>query len=70
MTEPAASRLLARHFFRRFLENDLLSPSGDAHESVTVALAFLVVAGCGYQPDSSSTPSIRSCRRSGHCYRR
>lgn len=45
MTEPAASRLLARHFFRRFLENDLLSPSGDAHESVTVALAFLVMAG-------------------------
>ena len=45
MTEPGANRLLARLFFRRFLENDLLSPSGDGHESVVLALALLVVAG-------------------------
>jgi len=45
MTDAAASRLLARHFLRRFLDNDLLSPSGDGHESVTLVFALLVMAG-------------------------
>jgi len=45
MTDAAASRLLTRHFLRRFLDNDLLSPSGDGHESVTLVFALLVMAG-------------------------
>lgn len=45
MADRAASRLLTRHFLRRFLDNDLLSPSGDGHESLTLVFAFLVVAG-------------------------
>jgi hypothetical protein len=37
--------LLAGHFFRRFLENDLVSPDGDAHENVAVVFAFLALPG-------------------------
>ena len=45
MSEPAAGRLLTRLFLRRFLENDLLSPSGDGHESAVFAAVALAVAG-------------------------
>jgi len=45
MTDPSVDRLLTRLFFRRFLESDLLSPSGDSHESLTLGLAALVVSG-------------------------
>ncbi len=36
------TRLLARHFFRRFLENDLISPDADRHQTLTVAAACLL----------------------------
>jgi hypothetical protein len=45
MTGPSVDRLLTKLFFRRFLESDRLSPSGDAHESLTFGLAGLVVSG-------------------------
>ncbi len=46
MAEPAGStRLLARHFFRRFFDNDLISPQGDGHESVAFVLAAVAVPG-------------------------
>jgi hypothetical protein len=45
MTGPSVDRLLTRLFFRRFLESDLLSPSGDSHESLTLGVAALVVSG-------------------------
>jgi hypothetical protein len=34
--------LLTRHFFRRFLDNDLISPNGDAHVGVSHAIAALL----------------------------
>jgi hypothetical protein len=36
-------RLLARHFFWRFLDNDLISPDSDVHEMAALGLAFLAV---------------------------
>jgi hypothetical protein len=45
MTDKAATRLLTRQFLRRFIDNDLLSPSGDGHESVTLVFALLIMAG-------------------------
>ena len=36
-------RLLVRHFLRRFLDNDLLSPNADSHANLALLLAFLVV---------------------------
>src|SRR5918994_5193909 len=35
-------RLLTRHFLRRFLDNDLISPHVDLHENVVVILAGIV----------------------------
>ena len=35
-------RLLTRHFLRRFLDNDLISPHVDLHENVAVILAGIV----------------------------
>jgi hypothetical protein len=31
------SRLLIRHFLRRFLDNDLLSPEADRHQVLAVS---------------------------------
>jgi hypothetical protein len=39
------TQLLARHFFRRFFDNDLLSPEGDGHERVTLVLAAVALPG-------------------------
>lgn len=36
-------RLLVRHFLRRFLDNDLVSPNADSHASLALLLALLVV---------------------------
>lgn len=38
-------RLLARHFFWRFLDNDLISPDSDVHETGALFMAFLAVPG-------------------------
>ena len=35
-------RLLTRHFFRRLLDNDLISPHADRHESLAVQFAVLL----------------------------
>jgi hypothetical protein len=35
--------LLARHFFRRFFDNDLISPDGDGHENLGLVLAFVAL---------------------------
>jgi hypothetical protein len=37
--------LLTRHFLRRYLDNDLVSPGGDSHVGVSHALAAFVVPG-------------------------
>jgi hypothetical protein len=37
--------LLTRHFFRRFLDNDLISPNGDAHVGLSQTLAAIVTPG-------------------------
>lgn len=42
MRQAPATRLLTRHFFRRFFDNDLISPHIDLHENVTLILAALV----------------------------
>jgi hypothetical protein len=38
-------RLLVRHFLRRLVENDLISPDADRHEVLAVACAALITAG-------------------------
>jgi hypothetical protein len=38
-------RLLARHFFWRFFDSDLVSPDSDAHEAASLAIAFLAAPG-------------------------
>jgi hypothetical protein len=38
-------RLLTRHFLQRFLDNDLISPHADRHETLAVAGAALVTSG-------------------------
>jgi len=38
-------RLLIRHFLQRFLDNDLISPDADRHETLTVACSALVSTG-------------------------
>src|SRR5512146_1911012 len=38
-------RLLARHFFWRFFDNDLISPESDSHEAASLAIAFLATPG-------------------------
>ncbi|HSL23111.1 MAG TPA: hypothetical protein VK886_16390 [Vicinamibacterales bacterium] len=43
--EPSRVGLLSAHFFRRFLDNDLLSPNGDGHEHLAFVLALLAVPG-------------------------
>jgi hypothetical protein len=43
--DSAHASLLAGHFFRRFLENDLVSPDGDGRENVTAVFAFLALPG-------------------------
>ncbi len=35
-------RLLARHFFWRFFDNDLVSPDSDAHEAASLIIAALL----------------------------
>jgi hypothetical protein len=42
---PSRFALLTRHFLRRFLDNDLISPSGDAHVGLSHVLAAFVVPG-------------------------
>jgi hypothetical protein len=43
MMRNAQVRLLARHFLWRFLDNDLISPDSDIHDTGTLVLAFLAV---------------------------
>jgi hypothetical protein len=44
MLRPGSQvRLLARHFLWRFLDNDLMSPDSDVHDSGTLFLVFLAV---------------------------
>jgi hypothetical protein len=38
-------RLLTRHFFRRFFENDLIAPSGDGHVGLSHLIAAFVTPG-------------------------
>jgi hypothetical protein len=38
-------RLLAAQFFRRFFDNDLVSPNGDGHEHLSTLLAIVAVPG-------------------------
>lgn len=38
-------RLLTEHFFRRFFDNDLISPHGDGHEHLSTILAAIAVPG-------------------------
>jgi len=42
---PDATSLLARHFFRRFIENDLISPDADRHQTLAVASACIISFG-------------------------
>jgi len=44
-TDPSRFALLTRHFFRRFLDNDLISPNADAHVGLSQALAALLSPG-------------------------
>lgn len=37
--------LLTRHFFRRFLDNDVISPNGDAHVGLSQTLAAFLAPG-------------------------
>lgn len=37
--------LLTRHFLRRYLDNDLISPGGDSHVGISHALAACIVPG-------------------------
>jgi hypothetical protein len=39
------TRLLTRHFFRRFVENDLISPDADRHQTLAVLCACIVSFG-------------------------
>jgi hypothetical protein len=39
------TRLLTRHFFRRFIENDLISPDADRHQTLTVLAACIMSFG-------------------------
>ena len=39
------TRLLTRHFFRRFIENDLISPDADRHQTLVVVCASIVSFG-------------------------
>ena len=41
----SALRLLTRHFLRRFLDNDLISPNADRHETLTVGATMLISIG-------------------------
>src|SRR5512133_452417 len=45
MSDPRATTLLTRHFFRRFLDNDLISPNGDSHVGISHVVAALVCPG-------------------------
>ncbi len=40
---PSRLALLTRHFLRRYLDNDLVSPGGDSHVGVSHALAAFIV---------------------------
>jgi hypothetical protein len=42
MRDVARTRLLTRHFLRRFLDNDFISPHVDLHENVAMILAAIV----------------------------
>lgn len=43
--QSSASRLLTGHFLRRFLDNDLISPNADRHETLTVGATMLISFG-------------------------
>src|SRR3954469_24593311 len=42
---PDTTRLLARHFFRRFIENDLISPDADRHQTLAVVCSCIISFG-------------------------
>ena len=43
--EVSQGRLLTRHFLRRLLDNDLISPHGDRHETLVVLAAVVTTLG-------------------------
>jgi hypothetical protein len=43
--EDSALRLLTRHFLRRLLDNDLISPNTDRHETLVVGATLLISSG-------------------------
>ncbi len=45
MRRSSRFALLTRHFFRRFLDNDLISPNGDSHVGFSQTLAAVVTPG-------------------------
>jgi hypothetical protein len=45
MERDAPVRLLTLQFFRRFFDNDLVSPHGDGHEHLSTLLAIVAVPG-------------------------
>jgi hypothetical protein len=44
-SEHGQFHVLRRHFFREFLDNDLLSPDGDQHGGLVMAAAALIIPG-------------------------
>lgn len=42
---PSRFRLLARHFYRRFFDNDLISPAGDAHVGLSHVIGAFLTPG-------------------------
>lgn len=44
-TPESPSRLLTRHFLRRLLDNDVIAPNADRHETLTVGATLLISAG-------------------------
>ena len=43
--QPSRVLLLTKHFFRRFFDNDVISPNGDGHEHLSTILAAMAVPG-------------------------
>src|SRR5262245_57791023 len=44
LSPPAIDRLLIRHFLRRFLEHDLVSPQTDRREALAITATAIVVS--------------------------
>ena len=44
LSRPTTNRLLVRHFLRRFLEHDLVSPQTDQREALAITATVIVVS--------------------------